>query len=287
MLTPLRRAGLAAVFAFVAATAASAANPFFAMDNIARGGPDVAPAMLKELGYDGFGGRVPDETMLPAIKARGLKFFNGYHVLDLNPAQPAPNAALRGWLVAMRGHDVALWLAINKVAGPDGKPYGVSDTSADAYVLGELRAIAEVARANGVRIALYPHTAFWLARVEDSLRLADKLNRPDVGVTFNLCHWLKVEGAERDPVPVLRAALPRLMFVSISGADTGDTKAMGWERLIQPLDAGTYDLAGFMHTLHAVGYTGPVGFQGYNIKIEPREALARSIAAWRKFNAPR
>jgi hypothetical protein len=33
-------------------------------------------------------------------------------------------------------------------------------------------------------------------------------------VTFNLCHWLKVEGAERDPVPVLRAALPRLMFVT-------------------------------------------------------------------------
>ena len=85
------------------ASSAFAANPFFAMDNIARGGPDVAPAMLKELGYDGFGGRVPDVTMLPAVQARGLKFFNGYHVLDLNPAQPAPNAALTRWLVAMRG----------------------------------------------------------------------------------------------------------------------------------------------------------------------------------------
>jgi len=285
MLARLSRSGLAIVFAFVAATTVSAANPFFAMDNIARGGPDVAPAMLKELGYDGFGGRVPDETMLPAVKARGLKFFNGYHVLDLNLAQPAPNAALRGWLVAMRGQDVALWLAINKVTGPDGKPYAVSDPSADTYVLAQLRAIAEVAHANGVRIALYPHTAFWLARVEDAQRVADQLDRPDIGVTFNLCHWLKVEGAERDPVPVLRAALPRLMFVSISGADTGDTKAMGWERLIQPLDAGTYDLAGFVRTLHTVGYTGPVGFQGYNIKLEPREALARSIAAWRKFTA--
>ena len=267
------------------ASSAFAANPFFAMDNIARGGPGVAPAMLKELGYDGFGGRVPDETMLPAIKARGLKFFNGYHVLDLNPAQPAPNDALRRWLTAMRGQDVALWLAINKVARADGTLYPISSPEADAYVLTQLRAIADVAQANGIRVALYPHTAFWLARVDDAQRIADQLNRPDVGVTFNLCHWLKVEGAERDPVPVLRATLPRLMFVSISGADTGDTKAMGWDRLIQPLDAGTYDLADFMSKLRAVGYTGPVGFQGYNIKLEPREALARSIAAWRGFTA--
>ena len=266
------------------ASSAFAANPFFAMDNIARGGPDVAPAMLKELGYDGFGGRVPDETMLPAIKARGLKFFNGYHVLDLNPTQPAPEAALRRWLVAVRGQDTALWLAINKVARADGTLYPVSSPEADAYVLSQLRAIAEVAHVNGVRVALYPHTAFWLARVEDALRVADQLDRPDVGVTFNLCHWLKVEGAERDPVPALRAALPRLMFVSISGADTGDTKAMGWDRLIQPLDAGTYDLAGFMRTLNKVGYAGPVGFQGFNIKLEPRVVLARSMTAWRSFH---
>ena len=250
------------------ATAATAApkNPFFAMDNIARGGPDVAPAMLKELGYDGFGGRVPDETMLPAIAARGLKFFNAYHVLELNPSTPAPNDPLRAWLVAMRGKDTVLWLAINKVTRPDRKLFAPSALDADDYVLGQIRAIADVAKANGIRVALYPHTGFWLARVDDALRVAEKLNRPDIGVTFNLCHWLKVEGADRDPVPVLRAALPRLMFVSISGADTGDTRAMSWDRLIQPLDAGSYDVGAFLRTLRTVGYTGPVGFQGYNIK---------------------
>ncbi len=269
------------------ATAAIAGpkNLFFAMDNIARGGPDVAPALLKELGYDGFGGRVPDATMLPAITARGLKFFNAYHVLELNPSTPAPNDQLRTWLVAMRGKETVLWLAINKVTRPDGKLFAPSALDADDYVLAQIRAIADVAQANGVRVALYPHTAFWLARVDDARRVAEKLNRPDIGVTFNLCHWLKVEGAERDPVPVLRAALPRLMFVTISGADTGDTKAMGWDRLIQPLDAGTYDLGAFVRTLRTVGYTGPVGFQGYNIKGEPRAILTRSIAAWRTFDS--
>ena len=148
------------ILALALATFATAApkNPFFAMDNIARGGPDVAPAMLKELGYDGFGGRVPDETMLPAIAARGLKFFNAYHVLELNPSTPAPNDPLRAWLVAMRGKDTVLWLAINKVTRPDGKLFAPSALDADDYVLGQIRAIADVAKANGIRVALYPHT---------------------------------------------------------------------------------------------------------------------------------
>jgi sugar phosphate isomerase/epimerase len=283
--SPLPMRTLLLGFIALALPALAATNPFFAMDNIARGGPDIAPAMLRELGYDGFGGRVPDEAMPPALAAAGLKFFNAYHVLDLNPAQPAPHGPLRAWLEAMRGRDTVLWLAINKVNGPDGKPFAVSATAADDYVVGQVRAIADLAQAGGLRVALYPHAGFWLARVDDALRLAAKLDRAEVGVTFNLCHWLKVEGAARDPVPVLRAALPRLMFVTISGADTGDTRALGWDRLIQPLDAGTYDLRGFVRTLRTVGYTGPVGFQGYNLKGEPRDILARSITAWRKFQA--
>jgi sugar phosphate isomerase/epimerase len=262
-----------------------AVNPFFAMDNIARGGPDVAPAMLRELGYDGFGGRVPDEAMAPAVTAQGLRFFNGYHVINFDPAKPAPDESLRRWLAAMRPYHTVLWLAINKVTGPDGKPRAVSAVEADDFVVGQIRAIAEAAQAQGVTIALYPHTGFWLARVEDALRVAGRIDRADVGVTFNLCHWLKVEGAERDPVPVLRAALPRLMFVTINGADTGDTRAMGWDRLIQPLDAGSYDVGAFVRTLRRIGYTGPVGFQGYNIKTEPREVLTRTIGAWRRFLA--
>jgi sugar phosphate isomerase/epimerase len=271
----------------VASVAVHAANPFFAMDNIARGGPDVAPAMLKELGYEGFGGRVPDKTMLPAVRAQGLKFYNGYHVIELTAAKPAPNEQLRTWIDAMHGQEVVLWLAINKVFRADGTPYAVSSSDADELVLGQLRAIADTAAVQGVKIALYPHAGFWLARVEDALRVADQLNRPEIGVTFNLCHWLKVEGSERNPVPVLRSALPRLMFVTINGADTGDTRAMGWDRLIQPLDTGTYDVAAFIGSLKSLGYIGPVGFQGYNIKGEPRDILARTISAWRKINAAR
>ncbi len=98
-----------------------------------------------------------------------------------------------------------------------------------------------------------------------------------MGLTFNLCHWLKVEGSERDIQPVLKVALPRLMFITINGADTGDTKQMGWDRLIQPLDAGSYDVAAFVKTARELGYKGPFGFQGYGIKTEPRIVLQRTM----------
>lgn len=91
----------------------------------------------------------------------------------------------------MRGSETALWLAVQKVARADGTFHAISSSAADEFVTTEIRAIATVAAANGVRVALYPHTGFWLARVEDAMRVAEEINRPEVGVTFNLCHWLR------------------------------------------------------------------------------------------------
>ena len=267
----------------LAATAAPG-NAFFAMDTIARGTATEVGPLLRELGYDGLGGKALDAAMPQALADYRLKFFNGYHVVTIGPAQ-AVSPELQAWFKAVRGHDTALWLAIKNVVRPDGSSFAISSPEADDQVVAYLRPLAEAAKGHGVRIALYPHTAQWLERFEDALRLARRLDRADVGVTFNLCHWLKVEGSERAPGPVLRAALPRLMFVTINGADTGDTRAMKWDRLIQPLDAGTYDVRGFVRLLQELPYTGPVGFQGYGIKAEPRDVLARSINAWRSFTA--
>jgi sugar phosphate isomerase/epimerase len=119
--------------------------------------------------------------------------------------------------------------------------------------------------------------------VDDALRVVEKVNRPNVGATFNLCHWLKVEGGERDPAPVLKAALPRLDFVTICGADAGDTRTLGWDRLIQPLGRGTYDVGTFLAKLRAAGYRGPIGFQGYGIPMDSKELLTLTMDAWKTF----
>jgi sugar phosphate isomerase/epimerase len=266
------------------ASAADARHEFFAMNTIARGGAAVVVPMLKELGYDGLGGSAGDGAMATALEAESLKLFNGYLTLELHAEQSALDEDLKQKIDAMQGHHTALWIALAKVL-KDGTAFQKSSPDADEIALNRLREIADYAESRGVKIALYPHTGLWIEHVEDAIRVADKMNRASVGVTFNLCHWLKVEGAERDPDPVLKAARPRLMFVTINGADAGDTKQMGWDRLIQPLDRGSYDVGTLLKKVRAAGYRGPVGFQGFGLKEEPRAVLERTMTAWRKLDA--
>jgi sugar phosphate isomerase/epimerase len=261
---------------------AAATNPFFAMNTIAKGGPEEVVPLLKELGYEGLGGAAGDRAMADALAQAGLRFFNGYLTLQFHVERPALDEKLRGQLDAMQGHDTALWLAIAKVHQGN-KPLAAGAIGGDDIVAARIKEIADYAATRGVKVAVYPHTGHWFEHFEAAVRMVDRLNHPSVGVTFNLCHWLKVEGSERDPAPLLKLALPRLMFVTINGADTGDTRTMGWDRLIRPLGEGSYDVAAFLGKLRAAGYTGPIGFQGFGIKAPPREVLAKTMAAWKRM----
>lgn len=72
------------------------------------------------------------------------------------------------------------------------------------------------------------------------------------------------------------------MFVTINGADTGDTKGMGWDRVIRPLCEGSYDVDAFLKMFREIGYKGPIRFQGYGIKANSADVLARTMTEWRK-----
>jgi hypothetical protein len=78
--------------------------------------------------------------------------------------------------------------------------------------------------------------------------------------------------------------MPYLFVVTINGADSGDTNKMGWDRLIQTLDRGSFDTYKFLKTLKELGYTGPIGLQGYGIKTDARENLKQSMQAWHKLS---
>lgn len=256
---------------------------FFAMDTIAKGGPETVVPLLKRLGYAGLGGQPGDVAMAAALESAGLRLFNGYQVVELSEGQPVLTDDFRGKVEAMRGGKCGvLWLAVSRVSHAGGV-LAAGDARAEAVVVAQLKELATFAAEQKVRISLYPHTGFYLSRVEEAMHLAAAVDRPNLGVTFNLCHWLKVEGAARDPEPVLRAALSRLDFVTVNGADTGDTKTMGWDRLIQPLGHGTFDLSGFVRMLGRVGYRGPVGFQGFGIKGEPALVLEESMRVWEQM----
>jgi len=139
--------------------------------------------------------------------------------------------------------------------------------------------IAEMAEQAGVRVALYPHVNFYLARVEDAVRLIGKVQHRNVGITFNLCHWLKTD-RQRDPEKVLKLARPHLMLVTVNGADFEGE----WDRLIQPLGRGEFDVYGLLKMLHKTGYDGPIGFQGYGIKGDVHKNLKETMKAWRAYS---
>lgn len=273
------------LLALVCSTAALlAAEPpaFFAMDTAARLEPVACAEALAELGYAGLGGRpATAKAHADALKAKGLVFYNGYHVANFPSGLAELPADLTQTVDGLAGTGGTLWLGINKVDLPLGlrmpPEYG------DTIVVPQLRQLVAYARTKGVKISLYPHAGFWAASFETCVRVASKVDDPNLGVSFNLCHWLKVEGSERDPSPLIKEALPRLNFITINGADAGDTQNLGWDKLIQPLGRGTYDVGAFVAKARAAGYRGPFGFQGYGIKMEPKELLKETMVGWKKM----
>lgn len=148
----------------------------------------------------------------------------------------------------------------------------------DAAALPLLLEVCDRAAQAGLQVALYPHYGFHVARIEDALRLIAKANRPNLGLVFNLCHWLR-SGDEANLAARLKEALPHTMMVSINGADPeGD-----WDRPIQPLDRGAFDTRAFVQAFRALGYRGPFGLQCYNVPGDREQNLLRSMKAWRAF----
>ena len=234
--------------------------------------------MLRELGYDGAGHLWFENVAerLRTLDAEGLRLFQIYSRLDISPGAKEPfDPRLAAVLPLLRGREVTIAFLTG-----GGKP---SDESGDARAVELVREVAARASDHGVRVALYPHFKDWTERVEDALRVARKVDRPNVGAMFNLCHWMK-SGDEAGLGALLKSAMPRLMAVSINGSDTVAEVKSGKGNWIQPLDAGSYDILGFLRTLRRAGYRGPVGLQCYGIPGDARDHLARSMVAWRKLN---
>jgi sugar phosphate isomerase/epimerase len=272
------------------ASEAEASWPFFALcmdtHDAKKRDLDEQAKLLAELGYAGAGhlwldglgegtGTVDGVARrLKTLEASGLRLFQVYARIDLAaPAPYAPKMKDLFPLLARKGTQVALLMT-------GGKP---SDESKDARAVEVLRELADLARPHKVPIVLYPHVGDWLEKVEDAVRIARKVDRPEVGVMFNFCHWLKV-GDEAKLRDLLRLAKPYLRAVSLNGSDRGADVRSGKGGWILPLGQGSYDMAAFLKALREeADFRGPVGLQCYGIPGDARDHLARSIEAWRKL----
>ncbi|MDX9881561.1 MAG: DUF1080 domain-containing protein [Prolixibacteraceae bacterium] len=258
-------------------------NPFFVFNN-SLNKKDVPfipyeeqALLLKKYGYDGIEHRETAGIMelKDAFDKQGLKIYADYVRIDIDQKEPY----LPEWKEAipkLKGTEIILWCHIHS------EKYKPSDEAADKIIVPILQELADFAKPYGVRLAIYPHVDFLADKAEDSFRLATKANRENVGSVFNLCHFLKTD-SEENLAKVIEMTLPKLFAVSVCGADGGDTRSMGWDRLIQPLGQGTFDVYRLVELLADRGYTGPIGLQCYNLKGAPEPYLKQSMEAWKSF----
>ena len=218
--------------------------------------------MLKELGYTGIsqvyaggaGAKLVERAA--AYKKHGVKVLSLYLGATEKPIAAETIAGLAGGGM--------IELTVQKKITPE--------------LLESIRKTAAMAEEQQVRVAVYPHAGFTVATVPQAIDLAAKVDHPNFGVMFNLCHFLKSEKAG-DLEATLDKAAPKLFAVSTNGADL-DGK--DWGKLIQTLDKGSFPQARLFRKLESLGFDGPVSLQCYAVKGDKRDNLKRSIEAWRK-----
>lgn len=227
---------------------------------------------MKKMGYAGVGSVHANvlEGFLKEFDAVGLKVFSIYVGGKVGAESYAYDASVTKAIRMLKGRDAIVELYVHKEKGS-------TDKQAVAFV----KEIAAEAGKNGLRVILYPHSNMHVETVGDAVRIAKASECENVGVAFNLCHFLKIE-PESDWRKALTDAKPLLWSVSTCGADVG---GKDWASLIQPLDVGSFDQAAFLKHLREIGYAGDVGIQCYGIKIPSKEHLPRSLAAWSRHLA--
>jgi len=259
-------------------------NPFYAMDTaFMRPGLSLEQQLdlVAQLGYAGIAWTEtsPEKAKAVAEQAekRGLKMCTIYCSATVTPQGDLTcSPQITELMKALKGHGTILWLHVG------GRGPAFDALTGGEPLVKKLRLLADAAAANNLRIAIYPHVGEWTARFGDATKLARLVDHPRFGVCFNLCHALAVGDEQRIPA-LLEAARPVLVTVTINGADSGVGKP-DWGRLIRTLDQGTFDVGIVLRKLRDIGFTGPIGFQGYAIAGDSRSILTPTIQAWRKLS---
>jgi sugar phosphate isomerase/epimerase len=219
------------------------------------------------------------------LDKQGLKLFAHYcHPKVTVKGDLTYSPQLPAVMKAMKGHGTFVWLDILGEGPNYGDGPAFDTLTGREPVILKLRSLAETAKANGLKIAFYPHTARWAARFGDATKLAKVVNHPDCGVTFNLCHCLATGDEEKIPA-LLEDARSVLFLVTINGVDSSRNGPVPVTRFVQRLDQGTFDVGTVLRKLREIGYTGPIGFQGASVQGSVRSILAPTMEAWKKLSA--
>lgn len=263
-------------------------NDFFTLHNIIRGDstyntPDKQVELIKKTGFDGIEiNQVENfEGMKAALDKYQLK--GSYFYVKLNLEAPYFDSRLEKYITQLKGSKTIVAPFIIS----DSKKYKPSSHEADTLVIRLVKQIADWAKKSGLDIAIYPHFGFYVERTDHALALVKSINRKNVGLTFNLCHWLATTSiAER---PTLKSQLkelrPYLKMITICGANNVVTQQKNvWEDYILPLGTGSFDTFGLVkYVVKNLKLKVPIGVQCYNIKGNKPKLVENTMLVWKTY----
>ena len=149
--------------------------------------------------------------------------------------------------------------------GPGGKS---DDEEAWRRVIDSLGSLAHMAQSYGVTLCVKAHVGASIYNTPTTLRALNEITSPAFGINMDPSH---IHRAEENPVEAIAAVISRVKHVHIrdckgrqQGPGTPHDQANG---------RGDIDLVGYIRTLHAHGYAGPIDLeiigtkaQGYSLE---------------------
>jgi hypothetical protein len=238
--------------------------------------PKQRALMLKELGiskfaYDYRAEHIPTfEEEIVSLKEQGIALSAWWFPTQLNEEA-------KGILALFKKHRVTPQLWVMGGGNENMSPEETSKFIASEVV--RLRTIADAANEVGCKVGLYNHGG-WFGVPENMTRLLTAIDRPNVGIVYNLHH----AHGELDRLPeVLKLLMPHLYVLNVNGMQTNGDKV---GKKIMVIGEGDRDREVFQAIARS-GYQGPIGILNHtnedaysrlNANLEGLQKMIKAIS---------
>jgi len=262
-------------------------NEFFALHNIIRGDStyntfDKQVEFVKNAGFEGIEINQIESFDGMKMALDKYKFKGSYFYVKLKLGQPI-DTRLESAIRALKGTKTIIAPYILT----DNSLYNARSPEGDAEAIRLLKKISFLSKNAGLEVAIYPHFSFYIERTDHALELAKKVNSKNLGLSFNLCHWLATTSlTERDNLKGhMKELKPYLKLMTICGAnDIISQKKSIFDDYILPLGTGSFDTYGFLKFMvKEVKYKKPIGVQCYNIKGNKAQLIQNTMTVWKDY----